>query len=142
MSVGTTIRTIRNNKKITLKMITEITGLSKSTLSDIENDKSSPSVDTLNKIATALEVPVTDFFINPNDTVSNHNNVNSDNERAPGVKSPKDILECLSDYPELADHVKNDFRNLSPEEAFQVVNDVLFALELSMKRIDDKKNKL
>ncbi|MDD6070405.1 MAG: helix-turn-helix transcriptional regulator [Clostridiales bacterium] len=42
--------------------IKELTGLSKSTISEIENDKSSPTTATLEKIAKALDVSITDFF--------------------------------------------------------------------------------
>jgi len=62
MSLGETIRNVRKSKGFSIMKIKELTGLSKSTISDLENDKSSPTADTLQKIATALGVPVEDFF--------------------------------------------------------------------------------
>ncbi len=64
MSLGEKIRTIRKNKGYSIMKIRELTGLSKSTISEIENSKSSPTSETLQKIASALEVPVSTFFDN------------------------------------------------------------------------------
>ncbi len=62
MSLGETIRNVRKSKGFSIMKVKELTGLSKSTISDLENDKSSPTADTLQKIAIALEVSVEDFF--------------------------------------------------------------------------------
>jgi transcriptional regulator with XRE-family HTH domain len=64
MSLGENIRNIRKNKGYSIMKIRELTGLSKSTISEIENDKSSPTSDTLEKIANALGVNISDFFDN------------------------------------------------------------------------------
>lgn len=62
MNLGENIRKIRLEKGYSIMKIRELTGLSKSTISDLENDKSSPTVETLQKIADALGVSVEDFF--------------------------------------------------------------------------------
>ncbi len=62
MSLGTKIRNIRKSKGYSIMKIKELTGLSKSTISEIENDKSSPTALTLEKLANALDVSVMDFF--------------------------------------------------------------------------------
>lgn len=62
MSLGETIRNFRKSKGFSIMKVKELTGLSKSTISDLENDKSSPTADTLQKIAIALGVSVEDFF--------------------------------------------------------------------------------
>jgi transcriptional regulator with XRE-family HTH domain len=62
MSLGETIRNIRKSKGYSIMKVKELTGLSKSTISDLENDKSSPTADTLQKIAIALNVSVDEFF--------------------------------------------------------------------------------
>jgi transcriptional regulator with XRE-family HTH domain len=84
MSLGQTIRNIRNSKGFSIMKIKELTGLSKSTISDLENDKSSPTADTLQKLATALEVPVEEFFKEGNDTedISKEDNAVSPNTNA------------------------------------------------------------
>ncbi len=62
MSLGENIRNLRKNKGYSMMKINELTGLSKSTISDLENDKSSPTSETLQKLANALEVSISDFF--------------------------------------------------------------------------------
>lgn len=62
MTLGERIRKIRKMKGLSILDIKEKTGLSKSTISDLENGKSSPTTETLQKIAKALEVDVTEFF--------------------------------------------------------------------------------
>jgi transcriptional regulator with XRE-family HTH domain len=62
MNVGERIRIIRKEKGLSIMQIREKTGLSKSTISEIENDKSSPSLDTLSKIAQALDKQIYDLI--------------------------------------------------------------------------------
>jgi mannose-6-phosphate isomerase-like protein (cupin superfamily) len=48
---------------LTLAQIAERTGLNVGYLSQIENDKASPSLETLAALATAMEVPITWFLL-------------------------------------------------------------------------------
>jgi transcriptional regulator with XRE-family HTH domain len=52
----------RRNKNLTLIKLAAVTGLSKSTLNNIENGKVSPTLDELEAIAKALNVKITDLF--------------------------------------------------------------------------------
>jgi transcriptional regulator with XRE-family HTH domain len=52
----------RKNKNLTLIKLATVTGLSKSTLNNIENGKVSPTLDELEAIAKALNVKITDLF--------------------------------------------------------------------------------
>lgn len=52
----------RIDKKITLVKLSEMTGISKSTLNNIENEKVSPTMAELETIAKALNVKITDLF--------------------------------------------------------------------------------
>lgn len=52
----------RRNKNLTLIKLAAVTGLSKSTLNNIENGKVSPTLDELEVIAKALNVKITDLF--------------------------------------------------------------------------------
>lgn len=52
----------RIDKKITLVKLSEMTGISKSTLNNIENEKVSPTLIELETIAKALNVKITDLF--------------------------------------------------------------------------------
>lgn len=58
MDIGTKIRAIRNRKKITIAKMSEGTGLSKGFISNIENNNTSPSISTLNTIASFLGIPL------------------------------------------------------------------------------------
>ena len=62
MELGQIMRRLRNERGLSILDIREVTGLSKSTISDIETGKSSPTAETLQKIADALGVQVKDFF--------------------------------------------------------------------------------
>lgn len=56
------INKIRKEKGITLRQLEQMTGISKSTLNLIENEKFSPKISQLEKIAIALDVKITDLF--------------------------------------------------------------------------------
>lgn len=56
MGIGKVINDIRKQKKYTLEDLREISGISPSYLSGINNDKQDLPLRTLNKIAEALEV--------------------------------------------------------------------------------------
>jgi transcriptional regulator with XRE-family HTH domain len=62
VSVGKRLRALRTSSGYSIKALAEISGLSVNTLSLIENEKSSPSVNTLEQLAKALGVPMTRFF--------------------------------------------------------------------------------
>lgn len=52
----------RNNKKVTLVKLSKMTGISKSTLNNIENERVSPTIAELEAIAKALNMNITDLF--------------------------------------------------------------------------------
>lgn len=52
----------RNDKRVSLVKLSQMTGISKSTLNNIENEKVSPTVAELEAIAKALDVRITDLF--------------------------------------------------------------------------------
>ncbi|WP_059170273.1 helix-turn-helix domain-containing protein [Bacillus sp. FJAT-27445] len=58
MDIGSKIRTIRKRKNITIAQICEGTGLSKGFISNVENNNTSPSINTLQTIANFLKVPL------------------------------------------------------------------------------------
>jgi transcriptional regulator with XRE-family HTH domain len=63
INVGQRLRSLREEKGLTLRALADISGLAVNTLSLIENGKSSPSVSTLQKVSTALQVPIVTFFL-------------------------------------------------------------------------------
>jgi transcriptional regulator with XRE-family HTH domain len=62
IDVGGRLRQLREKRDLSLRALSEKSGLAINTLSLIENGKSSPTVSTLLQIAVALEIPVTSFF--------------------------------------------------------------------------------
>lgn len=63
--LGSAIRLMRKNQKLSLKDVAEKTELTISHLSQIERNLASPSLVTLEKIALALGYPISSFFVNP-----------------------------------------------------------------------------
>ncbi|MBE0698614.1 MAG: helix-turn-helix domain-containing protein [Anaerolineaceae bacterium] len=62
VDVGKRLRILREERGISMRALARRSGLSANALSMIERGLTSPSVSTLNKLATALEVPITAFF--------------------------------------------------------------------------------
>lgn len=62
LNLGSQIRQIRYRKRLTLQNLSDLTGLSKPFLSQIENNLAVPPVATLLKISKALEVNIGSFF--------------------------------------------------------------------------------
>ena len=61
--VGGRIRRRRAERGLTLARVAELTGLNIGYLSQVENDKASPSLETLAAIAAALDVPIAWFLL-------------------------------------------------------------------------------
>lgn len=61
-NVGKRLKDLRNKRGYSLRALSERSGLNTNTLSLIENEKTSPSVSTLQQLALALDVPITSFF--------------------------------------------------------------------------------
>lgn len=61
-ALGNKIREVRGLRGWTLKQMAEMSGLNINTLSLVEKGKTSPSIYTLQKLATALGVPIKEFF--------------------------------------------------------------------------------
>ena len=60
--VGQKLRMLRKARKFSIRALAERSNLSINTLSLIENEKTSPSVNTLSRLALSLNVPITAFF--------------------------------------------------------------------------------
>ena len=64
VKVGESLLSLRTERKLSIRALAQKSGLAVNTLSLIQNNKTSPSVATLQQLATALEVPITSFFEN------------------------------------------------------------------------------
>jgi transcriptional regulator with XRE-family HTH domain len=62
VDVGQRLRELREARRISMRELARRSGLSANALSMIERNLTSPSVSTLNKLASALEIPITTFF--------------------------------------------------------------------------------
>ncbi len=62
VNIGTTIRGYRLQKGLSQGDIEKRTGLLRCYLSRVENGHTVPSLDTLSKIASALDLPLAQFF--------------------------------------------------------------------------------
>ena len=62
LMIGEKIQKLRKEKNLSLRALAEKAGISKSTLSDIENGNTNPTTNTLNKLAIALNVSLEDLF--------------------------------------------------------------------------------
>lgn len=70
MDIGSTIRAIRKRKNITIAQICESTGLSQGFMSQVETNKTSPSIATLENIAQALNVPLAYLLLKKEERMS------------------------------------------------------------------------
>ena len=62
MSIGTRIRSIRTLRGLTSAELAQAAGVSRGLISQLELDRANPSIDTLRRIAAALESPIAAFF--------------------------------------------------------------------------------
>jgi len=62
MELGEKIRSLRQKRKISIEQLSEMSGLSKGLISQIERDITGPSVASLWKISKALDVTMNYFF--------------------------------------------------------------------------------
>ena len=61
-NIGKRIKKIRKDKELTIKDIADRLNLTRSLISQIENNKVTPSIKTLAQIASILNTPITAFF--------------------------------------------------------------------------------
>lgn len=69
MSLGARIRQTRTQKGITLQELSERSGLSKGFICQLENDKSSPSLQALEKLASGLGCSIAYLFLTPEEKI-------------------------------------------------------------------------
>ncbi len=62
LNIGQRLKAARQNRNMTLDGLAEITGVSKPMLGQIERGQSSPTVNTLWKIATGMKIPFSSFL--------------------------------------------------------------------------------
>lgn len=123
MTIGERIRKMRKEKRYSIMDIRDLTGLSKSTISEVENDKSNPTTETLQKIAKALGVSVDTFF-----------KEETDQEEIPALPveftTPQEAMEFILKQPAIMGFGGFDVNKLEDDEIVEFANELLRQLEL------------
>lgn len=109
MIIGDKIRLLRTERRISIRKMADITGLSKSTLSDIENNKSKkPTIDTVGRIAKALDVPIAELLSESDPQVEERNEETKTNQSEIFLRSvarakerPKETQERIAAFIDL-----------------------------------------
>ncbi len=92
VDVGQRLREKRIEFGLTIRDLARKSGLNVNTLSMIENGKASPSVETLQQLSFALEIPIAAFFEEsiPKNTVAHYKA-----SQRPGIHFAQGVLEDL-----------------------------------------------
>lgn len=62
LELGKRIQSIRKSKKLSIRGLSSVTGITASMISQIENNQVNPSINSLKTIANALDTPLYQFF--------------------------------------------------------------------------------
>jgi transcriptional regulator with XRE-family HTH domain len=98
-SVGKAIRTLRKEKGLSLKQLSQLSGLSTSFLSMVERGRSSLALTSLNNVAKALETDLVDLFVSERKVRVSHPlpHVNWDAEEGKlSITSSERLYEVIS----------------------------------------------
>ncbi|TCZ78201.1 cupin domain-containing protein [Paenibacillus albiflavus] len=106
MDIGSNIRAIRKRKGITIAQICEETSLSQGFLSQVETNKTSPSIATLENIAQALKVPLAYLLLKKEERMGivrkedrRITTTGSDNLKVEHLSSTKNVKMMLVEFP-------------------------------------------
>ena len=103
-AIGTSLKSMRENRNLTAKDLAENAGVSAAMISRIESGQVSPSISTLSALSEALDVPMVSFF---RDTATDH--VDFTHVKAgQGINSTRIIDQHSHDYINLASHIRRD----------------------------------
>lgn len=69
------LKEIMQEKGITSIALASMVGLSKNTISNLINNKTKPSLDTLNEIAEKIGVPIWQLFASPEEVQTENNTI-------------------------------------------------------------------
>lgn len=98
MKIGSKLKMLRKGNRLSLKELSSMTGVSISFLSDIEHERSNPSLETLEVIAKNLGVPIASFFNVPDSPF--------DSALKSAYLSP--VLDLLQDFKDWSEDDKQE----------------------------------
>lgn len=129
MTLGEKIRAIRKDKKLTLKDLTQLVGLSKSTVSDIECGKANPSITTLEKLSKAFNMNVDDIlnYDKNSNSVITKEKTSNENIR---FNDPVEAMEFILNQPSIMNFGNFDVSKLSDEDKINFANDMLDMIKM------------
>ena len=93
-TIGDRVRTFRKQKGLSIRSLADLCGISVNTLSLIENDRTSPNVNTLKLLARGLEISILAFF---EDEKPEHGPVYQQYGQRPQMRFTNGTLEKLSE---------------------------------------------
>ena len=116
ISLGENIKKLRKNKGLSQKQLAEILNLSEITIRRYEKCSNIPTIETLDKIAIALDVPLNEL-LGANATIN-------DIEKKIGTSlNEGDKKKVANNFNELVEILDwNDFKNMSEDDIFEVIN--------------------
>ena len=98
LSVGQRVRREREKRGLTGVMLADKAGVSPGMVSQIENDQSEPSLDTLEKVANALGVSVCYFLLEHEDVENLISSLNADVLTLLGDPRVQAVLRAVRDF--------------------------------------------
>lgn len=115
ISLGENIKKLRKNKGLSQKQLAEILNLSEITIRRYEKCSNIPTIETLDKIAIALDVPLNELL--------GTNATTNDIEKKIGTSlnegDKKKVVNNFTEVVEILDW--NDFKNMSEDDIFEVI---------------------
>lgn len=137
-NISERIRELRTEKRMSLKELSERTGLSVSFLSQVERGTSSLAIASLEKIAVALAIPISDFFTKA--TPSRYVTRKDEQVKARMDYSPFTLSHLAGSFPERkldpliveleSKEEQNRFNQHSGEEFYYVLEgEIIFSVE-------------
>ena len=135
------LKEIRTSKGMSIRKLADYSGVSKSTISDIENGKVDPTTGTIKKIAKGLGVPEEVFFKSADKTkIDKFDKENSNlNEEVKyfeklDITNIDDAMKFILQQPLFMDFGGYDLDKMSEEEIMDLANDMLLAMKLSIEK--------
>lgn len=115
ISLGENIKKLRKNKGLTQDKLSEITKISIASIQRYESGKRQPNIQTLNKIAIVLDVPL-------NELLSTNATTNDIEKKIGTSLNEGDKKKVVNNFNELVEILDwNDFKNMSEDDIFEVI---------------------
>ena len=137
MNISQKLRMLRKRNNLTLKELSIKSGISISFISDIENGRRTPSIEKLKILASALDIPASEFLEEDNNSIkSSHkeniknNQVEQSNIEYAVFKTPEAAIQFILKQPAIAAYGGFDLNKMSDNEIMDFANELLHQLKL------------